>query len=180
MQMRGVARIALLGLVAADCGGKATAPSEHADAAIKGGIVGCAAGFSKCKNVCCGPGMLCTAGTCKYPYSTARLYVYLCQSFNAACHTDYFALDEACSRITATSGGTCYDTGFDISAGQSYQLTTCTTCGGACGASVGFQTPGGFLEPKYFPSQTWWCGNDKCQAPTDCGGRAPADGGASH
>jgi len=174
MRTQRFGQFALLCLLVTSCGKDS---SNHPDAAIAGGNVGCPATFTKCESVCCSPGMTCSGGTCKYPYSTAHLLVYLCPSFNTGtCNAAFFELDGAC-RPVSVSGGYCYDTGFEISAGETYSLASCTTCD-TCGPTISFQAPAGFLDSSYHLGQSFWCGNDKCTAPSSCAGRGP-DGGAS-
>jgi hypothetical protein len=99
--------------------------------------------------------------------------VYLCPSFNMGCSASFFALDQTCSPIRSPQPGSCYDTGFDVSANGNYALASCTACGSGCGSPAGLRTPAGFLAPDYYSGNTWFCGTP-CDAPADCGGHGAA------
>jgi hypothetical protein len=137
------------------------------------GSTGCPPSYTRCDSLCCPAGLQCTNGACTYPYSTARLHVYLCPSFNMGCSANFFALNQTCSPIRSPQPGSCYDTGFDVAAKTSYALASCTACGSGCGSPASLRTPAGFLAPDYYSGSTWFCGTP-CEAPANCGGHAPA------
>jgi hypothetical protein len=157
--------------------GLSATPGFKPDAAAAGSS--CPSGYYLCQRMCCPTGTTCGASGCEYPYSTAHLYVYLCPSFNTGnCKATFFALDQTCSPIESAQPGTCYDTKLEVAAGKTYGLASCTACGTNCGSPASVRTPPGFIEPKYYPGSTWFCGTP-CEAPRDCGGRPSGDAGAA-
>ena len=139
----------------------------------------CLNGSTRCEDRCCPEGTQCVSGECHYPYSTARLYVWLCPSFNQGCSANFFQLDQMCSPIGADGvAGTCYDTGLEVSASKTYAMTTCQACGSNCGTPASFNTPPGFLGADWYSGFAYWC-NEKCSAPPSCGGSSGGNGSGS-
>jgi hypothetical protein len=136
----------------------------------------CPDGYALCEQRCCPDGTQCVAGECRYPYSTAHLFVWLCPSFGQGCSSNFFELDQMCSPLTKDAvAGTCYDTGLQVAASQTYALTTCMECGNNCGSPASFNTPPGFLGADWHSGFAYWCG-EHCTAPPTCGGPSAGSG----
>jgi hypothetical protein len=145
-------------------GGSSSTSSQAKDA--------CPAGYDLCEYRCCPQGTQCVGGECRYPYSSAHLWVYLCPDFSSAnCDSGFFQLDQMCSPVGPDAiGGTCYDTGLEVSAGRSYGLATCQECGSNCGRPASVNTPPGFLGRDWHSGFGWFC-HQECEVPPSCGGR---------
>jgi hypothetical protein len=132
------------------------------------GTESCPEDYTECGSVCCAPGKICASpGNCEFPYQTARLWVYLCPSFNDGCDAQYFMLDDQCVQIGSFTRGACYDTGFEVNPGRTYGMAVCQGCPGDCSNPVGFTTPSGFVQPD-FDSNTYWYCQTECEKTHAC------------
>jgi hypothetical protein len=160
------------------CSGGSDIPSNGQLSGAGGsaaGTNGCATGYTECGSLCCAPGKVCTVpGRCDYPYSTAALYVYLCPSFNTgSCQASFLSIDQSCTPLHDPAPGTCYNTGFEVAANQSYGISSCTACAMGCGNPSSLTTPPGFTKPNYYSGMAFYCGTP-CAAPAECGQAANA------
>jgi hypothetical protein len=107
--------------------------------------------------------------------------VYLCPDFSSSdCNTGFFQINDMCSPLAANAiGGTCYDTGLEVAAGQSYGLATCQECGSNCGRPASVNTPPGFLDRNWYSGFGFFC-HQTCNPPPSCGGRSNGGNSGGH
>jgi hypothetical protein len=103
----------------------------------------------------------------------------LCPGFHEGCTQNFFQLDKMCSPVGPDGvGGTCYDTGLEVSANQHYGLTTCESCGNNCAGPSSLNTPAGFVSADWYSGFAYWCNQD-CEAPPSCGGKSSSNSGGN-
>jgi hypothetical protein len=132
--------------------------------------------YAQCGLVCCPPGTTCGGGACVYPYSTAELYVYMCPSVSNCNAPKYFSVDNMCAPANSPAAGTCVGTGLQVAASRSYGFSNCQACGSSCANPVSFDTPRGFVSPRFAPGISLSCMGATCTPPPDCGGPSPSGG----
>lgn len=106
--------------------------------------------------------------------ASARLYAYLCPSFNSGACTPVNAMvlgapNAQCAPLTpAAVPGSCYDTGLTVLSSTQYTVADCGSCTGACVGATKFTTPDTFDGPTYFPRGLSFYCQQSCPIPASC------------